>query len=92
MTKPIKPFSQRVQKAFDDAYRPGESLSQRTGRVGAALRTPEETREFLAAIKAYEAKEAPLLKPGQARRFKSKIAKRNAFTDLLAMAHVEGRS
>ena len=92
MPKTIKPFSQRVQKAFDDAERPGESLSQRTARTGAALRTPEETAEFLAAIKAYEAKEAPVLKPSQARRFKSKIARRNAFTDLLAMSVVEGRS
>lgn len=47
--------------------------------------------ELLAAIRRSEA-EGLVLPPGRARLFRSKMARRAAFVDLLAMSKVEGRS
>ena len=92
MTNPMKPFPRRVQLALIKAAEGGGSFSEQLGRAEANLRTPEQSAEFLVAIKAYEAKQQPVPKSGQARHLKSKIAKRNAFTDLMAMSFVEGWS
>jgi hypothetical protein len=47
--------------------------------------------ELLKAMRQSEAK-GPVLSPGQARLFRSKMARMAAFVDLLAMSFVEGRS
>lgn len=47
--------------------------------------------ELLTSMRQREAN-GPVLSPGQAGRFRSKMARRAAFVDLLAMSKVEGRS